>query len=42
MAAQDAAAGAPLALGLLGTLPIALFRRRRQARELLFPEFLPR
>jgi signal peptidase I len=42
MAAQDAAAGAPLALGLLGTLPIALLRRRRQARELLFPEFLPR
>jgi len=38
---QDAAAGAPLALGLLGTLPLALFRRRRQAREQLFPDFLP-
>jgi signal peptidase I len=42
MAAQDGAAGAPLALGLLGTLPIALLRRRRQDRELLFPDFLPR
>ncbi|QYN40644.1 signal peptidase I [Pseudonocardia sp. DSM 110487] len=41
MAAQDAAEGAPLALGLLGTLPIALLRRRRRTRELLFPEFLP-
>ncbi|TQM44193.1 signal peptidase I [Pseudonocardia cypriaca] len=41
MAAQDAAAGAPLALGLLGTLPLALLRRRRHTRELLFPDFLP-
>jgi signal peptidase I len=41
MAAQDAAAGVPLALGMLGTLPVALLRRRRQRRELLFPEFLP-
>jgi signal peptidase I len=40
--AQDAAAGAPLALGLLGTLPIAVLRRRRQGREQPFPEFLPR
>ena len=39
--AQDAAEGAPLALGLLGALPIAVLRRRRQAREQLFPEFLP-
>jgi signal peptidase I len=39
--AQDAAAGAPLALGLLGTLPIAVLRRRRQGRELLFPDFVP-
>jgi signal peptidase I len=37
-----AVAGAPLALGLLGTLPVAVFRRRRQAAELRFPEFLPR
>jgi hypothetical protein len=27
---------------LLGALPIALLRRRRQGRELLSPEFLPR
>jgi signal peptidase I len=40
--AQDAAAGAPLALGVLGTLPIAAFRRRRQDAEQRFPEFLPR
>jgi len=40
MAVQDAAAGAPLALGMLGTLPIALLRRRRHARELEF-EFVP-
>ncbi len=40
--AQGAAAGAPLALGLLGTLPLAVFRRRREGRELLSPEFLPR
>jgi signal peptidase I len=41
MGAQDAGAGAPLALGLLGVLPLALLRRRRRARELLFPDFLP-
>jgi signal peptidase I len=35
-------AGVPLALGLVGTLPLAVLRRRRQAAELWFPEFLPR
>jgi len=33
--------GAPLALGLLGTLPLATARRRRQAAELRSPDFLP-
>ncbi|WP_425570786.1 signal peptidase I [Pseudonocardia adelaidensis] len=36
----DAGAGAPLALGLLGTLPIALLRSRRR-RDALSPDFLP-
>jgi signal peptidase I len=35
-------AGVPLALGLVGALPLAVLRRRRQAAELWFPEFLPR
>jgi signal peptidase I len=39
--AQDAADGMPLALGLLGALPIALLQRRRRARDLLFPDLLP-
>jgi signal peptidase I len=39
---QGPAAGAPLALGMLGTLPLAVFRRRRLDADLLSPEFLPR
>jgi signal peptidase I len=39
---EGPAAGAPLALGLIGTLPLAVLRRRRWAAELRFPEFLPR
>jgi signal peptidase I len=34
-------AGAPAALGLIGTLPFALLRRRRWLREQESPDFLP-
>ncbi|MFD1533977.1 signal peptidase I [Pseudonocardia aurantiaca] len=36
-----AGAGAPLALGLLGTLPLAFGRRRSQLRDAALQEFLP-
>jgi signal peptidase I len=39
---QAPAAGAPLALGLVGALPLAVLRRRRWAADPRFPEFLPR
>jgi signal peptidase I len=36
-----AGSGTPLALGLLGTLPLAFGRRRRQLRDATLHEFLP-
>jgi signal peptidase I len=38
---EGSAAGAPLALGLIGTMPLAVLRRRRRAAELRYTEFLP-